>query len=72
MTLGRFGCSGKCSLCSAHDLEKQILASSGTKGQCHQARPTSVGQEILDFKAWTEELPKLTIELKKMFSKSNL
>lgn len=65
MILGRFCRSGQYSLYIAHDLEKQTLASNGTKSQCHPAHPTSLGQEILDFKAWTEEKLKLTIELKR-------
>lgn len=52
--------------------KKETLASGRMKGQCHPARPTSVGQKILDFKAWIEEKSKLTTELKKKFSKSNL
>lgn len=62
MILGRFCHSRQYSLYIAHDLEKQTLASNG---QSHPAHSTSLGQEILDFKAWTEEKPKLTIELKR-------
>lgn len=47
--------------------EKQILAPRGMKGPCHQAHPILVGQEMLDFKAWTEGKSKLTIELEKCF-----
>lgn len=37
------------------------------KGPCHQAHPILVGQEMLDFKAWTEGKSELTIELEKCF-----
>ena len=47
--------------------KKQILATKDTKGQCHQAHPISVRQEMLNFKAWTEGKAKLTTELDKCF-----
>lgn len=37
------------------------------EGQCDQAHLILVGQEMLDFKAWSEGKPKLTIKLEKCF-----
>lgn len=57
MTLGSFGGSGQCSLYSAQDREKQILAASGMKANVTKPVPLQLDRKFWISKVGRKESP---------------